>query len=106
MNSEFDEKKYNDLISIFQLEDLTDRKTLGELSKNISGGQKQRVALVRALYSDKNIIILDEPTNMLDKGNKEQFVEYLKSSKFNKTYIIVTHDHELINSADNIINIT
>ena len=106
LNSEFDEKKYNDLISIFQLEDLTARKTLGELSKNISGGQKQRVALVRALYSDKNIIILDEPTNMLDKGNKEQFVEYLKSSKFNKTYIIVTHDHELINSADNIINIT
>jgi len=106
LNSEFDEKKYNDLISIFQLQDLTDRKTLGELSKNISGGQKQRVALARALYSDKNIIILDEPTNMLDKVNKEQFFEYLKSSKFHKTYIIVTHDHELINSADNIINIT
>ncbi len=106
LNSEFDEKKYNDLISIFQLSDLTDRKTLGELSKNISGGQKQRVALARALYSDKSIIILDEPTNMLDKLNKEQFIDYLKTSKNHKTYIIVTHDQELINSADNIINIT
>jgi len=106
LNSEFDEKKYNNLISIFQLTDLKDRKTLGELSKNISGGQKQRVALARALYSDKSIIILDEPTNMLDKVNKEQFIDYLNSSKHYKTYIIVTHDQELINSADNIINIT
>jgi ABC-type bacteriocin/lantibiotic exporter with double-glycine peptidase domain len=106
LNSEFDQKKYNDIISIFQLTDLAARKTLGEFSKNISGGQKQRVALARALYSDKSIIILDEPTNMLDKINKKKFIHYLIKTKNYKTYIVVTHDQEIINSADKIIDIT
>ncbi len=105
LSSEFDEKKFNDLVDIFQLKELLDRKTLGELSKNISGGQKQRVALARTLYSSKEIVILDEPTNMLDQINRTQFINYLNKNRIDKTYIIVTHDKELIDIADNLVNL-
>lgn len=105
LSSEFNQKRLDDLISIFQLKDLLDRETLGELSKNISGGQKQRVALARTLYSSKEIVILDEPTNNLDQINRNQFINYLKNNSLDKTYIIVTHDKELIDIADNFINL-
>lgn len=105
LDSEFDENKFNDLIDIFQLHDLSNRKTLGELSQNISGGQKQRVALARTLYSSKQIIILDEPTNMLDQNNRKQFINFLNNNRIDKTYIIVTHDKELIDIADNLIDL-
>lgn len=63
---------------------------LGELGSKISGGQKQRIALARALYHKKNVIILDESTNSLDKITEEKFLKNLKALK--KTVILVSHD--------------
>ena len=66
-NSEFNKEKYNNVIRLCELEsdikqlpggDLTE---LGENGVNISGGQKARTSLARAVYSDRDIIILDDP---------------------------------------------
>ena len=54
---------------------------------------------------NKEILILDEPTSMLDKRNKSKIILILKKLKLRKTLIIVTHDNDLIKIADNHINL-
>ncbi|MGM9926646.1 MAG: metal ABC transporter ATP-binding protein [Bacillus sp. (in: firmicutes)] len=67
-------------------------RNIGELS----GGQQQRVFIARALVSDPEILILDEPTVGVDAKNEQMFYELM--SELNKnlgiTLILVTHDLE------------
>ncbi len=60
----------------------------------VSGGQLQRVIIARALISDPELLILDEPTTALDPEMRENFFEILKNLNVNKrvTIILVTHD--------------
>ena len=73
---------------------------LGELGSKISGGQKQRIALARALYQQKDIIILDEATNSLDKPTEEKFLKNLKT--LDKTVIVVSHDINVMEYCDTV----
>ena len=77
--------------------------TLGELGSRISGGQKQRIALARVLYQNKDIIILDEATNSLDKITEQKFLQNLK--ELNKTVIIVSHDINVMNYCESLYQI-
>ena len=72
----------------------------------LSGGQQQRVGVGRALASDPNIILMDEPFSALDPISREQLQEQLKKLqlKIRKTIVFVTHDmDEALKIADNII---
>jgi zinc transport system ATP-binding protein len=66
------------------------RKRIGELS----GGQQQRVLIARAIVSDPELIILDEPTAALDPETREHFFTTLQDLNRNSrvTIILVTHD--------------
>lgn len=61
---------------------------------NLSGGQQQRIFIARALVSDPELIILDEPTVGIDYENVKRFYELLHRlhKKQNKTLLLVTHD--------------
>jgi zinc transport system ATP-binding protein len=65
-------------------------KLIGELS----GGQQQRVLIARAMVSDPELIILDEPTAALDPETRELFFATLRDLNRNSavTMILVTHD--------------
>ncbi|MBQ4067771.1 MAG: ABC transporter ATP-binding protein [Lachnospiraceae bacterium] len=71
----------------------------------ISGGQQQRCAIARALVSDNNVILADEPTGALDKKTGEEIISLLKeiNKKEKKTVIVVTHDEKVAKNADRII---
>jgi len=59
----------------------------------LSGGERQRCAIARALVTDPQLIICDEPTANLDRDNSLKFIEILSRLKSEgKTIIIATHD--------------
>ena len=82
-----------------------------EIHRNVlrlSGGQQQRVAIARALASTAPIILADEPTGNLDEGTAMDIIEVLiKSAKQkNKCVIVVTHNKELANKADVVLELS
>jgi zinc transport system ATP-binding protein len=79
--------KSNELIRFLGLEEHK-HKVFGSLS----GGLAQRALLARALISDPDILILDEPTSNIDVPSSKVIFELLESLKGKKTIIIVTHD--------------
>lgn len=59
----------------------------------LSGGQKQRVAIASVLALEPEVLVLDEPTSMLDPGGRQQVMKELSRLKqLGKTIILVTHD--------------
>lgn len=62
---------------------------------SLSGGQKQRVMLAKALVSDAELLILDEPTAGVDNQTTRRIYQILKDkTQEGKTVLIVTHDQE------------
>lgn len=76
-----------------------------EIVENLSGGQKQRVAIARALMSNPRIILADEPTGALDRGNSNEMMEILKEISKDRLVIVITHDQTICNFADEVIHI-
>lgn len=58
---------------------------------SLSGGMRRRVAIVRALISDYDILLADEPFQGLDDKTKDKVMECFKEETKNKTVILVTH---------------
>ncbi len=85
------------LLEIVGLKDRADHKPA-----ELSGGEQQRVAVARALANDPKIIFADEPTGNLDSANSESIHKLLFDLRdnFRKTFVIVTHNPELMKLAD------
>ena len=62
--------------------------------RELSGGQKRRVAILRALFSNYDILFMDEPFKGLDTKTKKQVMVYVKKKTQGKTVILVTHDEK------------
>lgn len=77
---------------ISRMLDITE--ALDKFPSQISGGQKQRAAAARALISDPDILLCDEPTGALDSKNAKSLMNKLFSMNRNqgKTIVMVTHD--------------
>jgi len=68
---------------------------VGEKGSLLSGGQRQRIAISRALYSNKDIILLDEATNALDFETENKLYKNLFNNRLDKTFIIISHRENL-----------
>ena len=68
---------------------------IGERGVRLSGGQKQRLALARAFYSKKQILILDESTNSLDKESEREILSEIVNLDKNITIIAISHDESI-----------
>lgn len=74
------------------LESLGLSDAANEKAKVLSGGMKRRVAILRALLSDYELLILDEPFKGLDEALRKTTAEYLLQKNAGRTVVMVTHD--------------
>ena len=110
--SQLDDDKYDNVIDNCALsDDLTiltnaDKTEIGENGINLSGGQKQRVSMARAVYSDADIYLLDDPLSAVDAHvGKHIFDNVIGHNGMlkEKTRILVTHGITYLPQVDNII---
>ena len=73
--------------------------------QQLSGGEQQRVAVARALINNPSIIMADEPTGNLDSANAKELHQLFIDlrNQFNQTFLIVTHNEELAQMSDRIL---
>eukprot|EP01127_Copromyxa_protea_P010841 TRINITY_DN2685_c0_g2_i4.p1 TRINITY_DN2685_c0_g2~~TRINITY_DN2685_c0_g2_i4.p1 ORF type:complete len:931 (+),score=213.14 TRINITY_DN2685_c0_g2_i4:1731-4523(+) len=81
-----------------------DMTEIGEKGINLSGGQKQRVNLARAVYSDSDIYLLDDPLSAVDVHvGKAIFHNCICGALKEKTRVLVTHQLQFLHKCDKII---
>ncbi|WP_421000809.1 ABC transporter ATP-binding protein [Carnobacterium maltaromaticum] len=78
-------------------EDLANKNVM-----KLSGGQQQRIAIVRAMCTDTELIVADEPTGNLDEETSRDIIHLFQelAHKENKCIILVTHEKEVANESD------
>uniref|UniRef100_T1JB97 ABC-type glutathione-S-conjugate transporter n=1 Tax=Strigamia maritima TaxID=126957 RepID=T1JB97_STRMM len=83
-----------------------DYTEIGEKGVNLSGGQKQRVSLARAVYSDADIVLLDDPLSSVDSHVGKHIIDHIigpNGMLRRKTRILATHNLACLPYADQII---
>lgn len=110
-NSKIDNEKLNEVIeksnlkSFIESNEMGLETSIGENGIKISGGQRQRLGIARALYSNKNFLILDESTNALDEKTKKLIINELYSLKEHFTIIFVDHNEDYYERCDKIFEL-
>uniref|UniRef100_A0A3Q2V2S4 ATP binding cassette subfamily C member 3 n=1 Tax=Haplochromis burtoni TaxID=8153 RepID=A0A3Q2V2S4_HAPBU len=108
----YNEQKYNSVLEACALTpDLQvlpggDMTEIGEKGINLSGGQRQRVSLARALYSDADVYLLDDPLSAVDAHVSKHIFDNLigpEGALKGKTRILVTHGISFLPQVDNIM---
>ena len=91
------------VINIAKKLDITD--VLDKYPYQMSGGQKQRVACARAIVTNPDLILADEPTGALDSKSARMLLDSLNAlnEKLNATILMVTHDSFTASYADRVI---
>ncbi|GIQ87589.1 hypothetical protein KIPB_009656, partial [Kipferlia bialata] len=109
---EYDDARYNHALDVcclrpdldqFSAGDMTE---IGERGVTLSGGQKQRIALARAVYSDSDVYLLDDPLSAVDAHvGRAIWVDVIMASlrAHGKTVILVTHQVQYLPQCDRVI---
>lgn len=80
-------------------------KIAGKNGGHLSGGQRQIIYLLRAIFNNTPIVLLDEPTSSLDKGIKHYILNILRDLCQDRTVIIISHDPDVLNFSTNTIRL-
>jgi ABC-type bacteriocin/lantibiotic exporter with double-glycine peptidase domain len=103
-----DYEKLDKAIQAAQLTELIEqlpngiKTSVGERGVRLSGGQRQRVGIARALYHDREILVLDEATAALDNETESMVSESIRALSGTKTMIIIAHRLTTVKHCDRV----
>ena len=99
---------YLDLLNLRHMIDQLPNGINSEISEtkdNFSGGEIQKICIIRALLSNSDVLIFDEPTSAFDAQSREAFNKLVNSIKRDRIIIIITHDKALLDVVDRTIKL-
>lgn len=98
-----DKERARALLDEVGMADRADRRP-----NQLSGGERQRVGIARAFMMSPALLLVDEPTSMLDQSRGKKIVNLLSKEchEHNVATLMVTHDHSVLSSADRVVSIT
>lgn len=73
---------------------------VGDRGTLLSGGERQRLSIARALLRRPQLLVLDEPTNNLDRESEQSVLEVLEKLKHQTTLLVISHNPRLLERAD------
>lgn len=76
--------------------------TVGERGVLLSGGERQRICIARALLRGPQLLVLDEPTNNLDRESVAALLDILEGLKREAALLVVSHDPRILQRADRV----
>jgi thiol reductant ABC exporter CydC subunit len=79
------------------------RTTVGEGGFRVSGGQRRRLAVARALLADFDVLVLDEPTEHLDRLGADALTADLLSLTERRTTLLITHELRGLETVDEVV---
>lgn len=92
-------ERVNAVIDELGIRDVKDKRI-----NHISGGQKARAAIARAIVTDAQLILADEPTGSLDSATGEEIMGVLDAmNREGRTILLVTHDEKVAKHADRLL---
>lgn len=110
MGAEFNETRYKEVIHACALEKdielfkFGDNTVVGDRGITLSGGQKSRVSLARAIYTNRDVMFLDDPLSAVDaQVSQHIFKHCIKGYLKGKTVILATHQIHVMSEADKIL---
>ncbi|KAI8482476.1 Multidrug resistance-associated protein 5, partial [Branchiostoma belcheri] len=107
---DYDQQRYEDAVracslthdfNVLPAGDLTE---IGERGINLSGGQKQRISLARAVYSNRDVYLLDDPLSAVDAHvGQHIFTHCIMGALKDKTVLFVTHQLQYLHLCDQVV---
>lgn len=76
---------------------------VGERGERLSGGQRQAIAIARAIVRKPSVLLLDEPSSMMDPATENRLIQNLKTQLPETTVILVTHRMAMLPMTDRLV---
>ena len=78
---------------------------MGQMGSRLSGGERQRIGIARAMLTDPDVLVMDEPTSSLDTLHEKELLDTLKREYADKTLLIISHRMSTLTGCNRIIRL-
>ncbi len=78
---------------------------MGQMGARLSGGERQRIGIARAMLTDPDVLVMDEPTSSLDTLHEKELLDTLSREYADKTVLIISHRMSTLTGCNRIIRL-